>query len=133
MNNILIYIAIFTFQLCLKALGDWWYKKYKKRIINHGVSSAIDIVIYVISGYFFIVVPFEPTSAIFAIGTLIFTLSLRWWLYDLIYNIVNKEKLNNLGGSAWLDGMLIWFESKGISQYIIKAAVSGIGIFLIII
>lgn len=130
--NIIIYISIFTFQLGLKAIGDWWYKNKKKKIINHGLSSGIDIAIYIVAGYFFIIAPYEPVSVLFSIGVLVTTLSMRWWLYDLIYNIINKEKYNHLGGSAGLDQLLKWFENKGISQYIIKGLALLIGINLIV-
>ena len=131
MNPVQIYIAIFLGQLIVKGIGDWWYKNKKKKIIPHGVSVAIDGLIYLLAAYFLFCAP-EWCSVWFMVGVMFTSGAARWILYDLIYNIVNKEKLNHLGGSSGLDGMLKWFIKKGISQYIIKAIMLGIGINILV-
>lgn len=99
----LIFIGIFTGQLLLKTLGDWWYKNKKKRIINHSLSAGIDISVYIVAGYFFIIAPLENVSVLFYTGILFTSLSVRWVLYDLIYNSVNKEVWSYCGNSSIMD------------------------------
>ena len=127
--NTLIYIAIFIIQLGVKAFGDWWYKKYQKKIINHKLSSGIDIFIYIIAGYFFIIVPQGWTTVPFAIGVLIVTLSARWILYDLLYNLINKHKWDHYGDSSLIDKLM---KKLGKWHIVVKLIMLGIGINLIV-
>ena len=130
MINILVYVSIFVGLLLFKAWWDYRAKK-KGRIINHMQSSIIDIAIYTVSSYFLFCAPSWCSVGV-AVGILGTTLAARWILYDLLYNVINKHKLGHLGGSAGTDQMLKWFEGKGISQFIIKGIILGIGINLIV-
>ena len=130
MSPVLIYIAIFIILLLFKG---WWDHRAKKkgRIISHSRSSIIDGVLYLVSAYFLFCAPVW-CSVWFMVGVMWASFAARWLLYDLLYNVINKEKYNHLGGSAGLDGLLKWFESKGISQFIIKGIALGIGINIIV-
>lgn len=131
------YIVIFMFQLLFKAFGDWWYKKYKKKIINHKASVGIDGLIYFITGYFFIIVPKGWTTVWFAIGVLVVTASIRWILYDLLYNWINKHRWSHCGDSAWLDEKTDLIDGKDDNicawSLVVKLIVLVIGINLIIL
>ena len=126
----LIYIAIFIAQLGVKALIDWLYKEYKKKIINHGASVAADGIIYFISAYILFCAP-NWCSTLFMVGIMWTSGAMRWILYDSIYNLINKHRYNHLGDSAGLDGLLKRLENKGVSQYIVKGASLVIGIILL--
>ena len=93
--NELIYIGIFFSQLGLKGLGDWWYKKYKKKIINHELSLLIDGTIYLVAGWF--LVGFDTGFWLFILA------GSRWLFYDLLYNWINNEKWNHYGKSDRFD------------------------------
>ncbi len=116
----IIYIIIFLFLLGFKA---WWDKRSKDngRVINHLQSAVIDTSLYVISAWFLF--GFLKMG-----GVVILSLGIRWLLYDLIYNFVNKHEYNHLGDSSKLD---LWLKKQKISQYVFKGVVIIIGIILI--
>lgn len=129
MIPVIIYISIFTAQIGVKAFGDWWYKKHKKKIINHTLSSAIDTSIYLLSAYFLFCAP-SWCSLFFMFGIVFVSWGSRWIIYDLVYNWINKEKWNHYGESGWLDNNL-----KKIGKYHLapKFGLIIIGIILLIL
>ena len=125
MNPILIYILIVNFQLGLKAFGDWWYKKYKKKIINHGLSSAIDVLIYCGSSLWLF-----GNNIVFAVGMIVLAIGYRWNMYDQVYNYINNHKWNHYGTSDWVDRFQI---KMGKYHLTTKFGVIILGIILIAI
>lgn len=129
MVNILIYIAIFISQLGIKAFGDWWYKKYEKKIINHGASVIIDGLIYTLAAYFLFCAP-NQCSVLFMFGIVWLSGSTRGLLYDLIYNWINNHRWNHYGNSAYWGKIM---KKVGKWHMLVKFGLIVIGIILIII
>ena len=129
MVNTLIYISIFILQLGVKAFGDWWYKKYKKKIISHGLSVAIDGLIYTIAAYFLFCAPIW-CSIIFMIGIVWTSGAMRGILYDLIYNWINEHEWNHYGNSAYWGKLM---KKAGKWHMAIKFGLVIIGIIFIIL
>jgi len=119
MVNVIIYIAIFLFQLIIKSIGDWYYKTKQKKIINHALSSVIDVVIYTISAY---ILFYKKFNLFVIIGIVLTSLASRWILYDLIYNKINHHKWNHYGYSSWLDRRM---RTTGKWHIIIKLIILG--------
>lgn len=95
--NILIYFCIF---LVLLAFKLWWDKRAKDsgRIINHTLSAAIDGILYTVPAWFL----FGWSCG----GWILLLISLRWLLFDILFNLINGWKWNNYGTSSKLDKFL---------------------------
>ena len=93
-----IYIAIVNVLLVFKLWHDWHAKNVEKRIINHELSAVIDTFIYLVSAYWL----FGFSAA----GWIISALAYRWIVFDVGFNLINKDKWDHYGKSSWLDRQL---------------------------
>ena len=78
----------------------WWDKRAKDsgRIINHLLSAAIDGCFYVFLAWY--------CTGWDAGGWIIIAIGYRWIMFDLLFNILNKDPWNHYGNSSWLDKQL---------------------------
>ena len=78
----------------------WWDSRAKSngRIINHELSAGIDITIYVVSG----VLLFGWDAG----GFVLFALSYRWLMFDLLFNHFNGWDWDYYGNSSVFDRFL---------------------------
>ena len=120
-----LFIGVFLSQLAVKLFGDWCYKKYKKRIINHTVSAIIDLNIYVVLA----VLTFWG-SWLAIVGGVVAQLGGRWVFYDLLYNLVNKHRWDHYGKSSRLDR---WLTQVGRYHIVPKIGTIVVGIILILV
>lgn len=128
MIPVLIYISIFITQIGVKAFGDWWYKKNKKKIINHFLSAVIDGSIYFLSAYFLFCAP-DWCSIGFMFGIMLTSIGARWIIYDLVYNCINKHEWDHYGNSSWQDRQL---KKLGKWHLIPKLLLIALGLILLI-
>ena len=94
----------------------WWdiRAKNKGRVINHTLSATIDMVLYFTIAYLL-------TGDLMRSGYLLLVgLLLRWNVFDIAWNLLNKMKWNYLGNYSILDkigkkiGNTIYFILKAI-------------------
>ena len=121
-----LFIGIFLLQLAVKTTGDWLYKKYKRKVINHGLSVAIDFTVYATLSY----LAFHTISLLAVVGGVFTLAGGRWILYDLLYNLINKHKWDHYGKSSKLDRFL---NKIGKCHMIPKVLLIIVGLLLIII
>ena len=117
------YILIVNSLLAFKLAYDYHAKNVEHRIINHTISIIVFGIIMLVAAWFLL--GFEAGKWI------VLTMGYWWLMFDLLFNLINKDKYNHIGGSAGTDKMLKWIESKGISQYVPKLLLIGIGILLL--
>jgi len=123
-KEMIFHFAIFLAQLSFKV---FWDKRAKDsgRIINHFRSALLDIAGYCTSIFVFI-----REDYIGMISLLFLTCMMRWTLFDICFNIVNKDKWNHTGNSSVLDVFLDKIDGlkDNVSKYGI--VIKGIGICL---
>jgi len=94
---VFLYIIIVNALLAFKL---WWDKraKDKGRVINHSLSAAIDVFIYVVSAWF--CVGWD------AGGWIVLAIGYRWLMFDIIFNVINEWEWNHYGSTSRLDRWL---------------------------
>lgn len=120
----MVYTLIVNGLLAFKLIWDYQAKNKEHRVINHGRSALIDVAIYIISGYL-IYKDFRIVGAI-----LLISLGYRWIMFDIIFNLLNKDKWNHYGESSLLDKIL---KKTGKFHLVIKALPIILGLILIYI
>ena len=118
--DILAYILIVNLLLAFKL---WWDKRAKDsgRIINHGLSAAIDGLLYTLSAWFL----FGWDAG----GWIVLAIGYRWLSFDILFNIINGWKWDHYGTSSKLDKFLL---SIGKFHLLPKMLLIILGILIII-
>jgi len=105
------YAIIFTLLLAFKVIWDYQAKNKEHRIINHGRSAIVDGSIYVIAAWVLHGWAYIIPLTLISVGA-------RWILFDLAFNIANKDPWDHYGESSFLDRML---KKTGKFHILIKA------------
>jgi hypothetical protein len=93
--KIVAWSLFFLVLLAFKLWNDYKAKNEQKRIINHAQSAIIDGAWYfVISAVFFGLCFWK---------WMLLAISLRWILFDLIFNLLNGWRWNFCGNSSKID------------------------------
>ena len=119
------FILIVVILLGIKLAWDWKAKNQEKRIINHARSAMVDGGIYVLSSW----ILFLPNAYLIA-GAVILALSFRWIAFDILFNLLNKDKWDHYGTSSVLDRFMT---KAGKYHLLIKAIPVVVGIVLCLI
>lgn len=92
---ILYFAIIVNLLLAFKLWWDYRAKNKKHRIINHGLSAAIDGLIYTVSAWFLF--GFD------AGGWILLAIGYRWIMFDFLFNKLNDDDWDHYGLSSKLD------------------------------
>jgi hypothetical protein len=103
--NVAIYIAMVIVLLSFKLVYDFRAKNTDKRIINHLRSALIDGFMY-IGASFILLLWGEGFTHKVVIGFIILSVGFRWLFFDILFNLLNKDKWNHYGKSSKLDRFL---------------------------
>jgi len=122
MVEVIFYILIVNGLLRFKLWWDWRAKNIKKRVINHSLSAAIDTFIYLVSSWYL----FGWDAG----GWLILALGYRWLMFDIFFNLSNKDEWWHYGDSSKLDKFLV---AMGNFHLVPKIALIILGITIIIL
>ena len=112
------FLIAVNFLLAFKLGWDYYAKNVQKRIINHQRSAIIDGAIYTACILYFGL----------DYGWFFIALSFRWILFDLLFNLLNKDKWNHYGTSSVLDKFL---SKTGKWHLVIKLIPAIVGIILL--
>lgn len=126
--NILIYIGIINVLLGFKLFWDYRAKNKQRRIINHSRSSIIDGTLYTVSLYALFCM--SECSPLFIIGGVILSAVYRWILFDIFFNLLNKDKWNHYGQSSKLD---LFLAKTGKYHMLVKSSPAILGIILLLL
>lgn len=99
----LYYIIAINVLVGVKVARDYNLKS-KGIIVNHAKSAFFDVVLYAAAGFLM------SGSWLFYLSCLILSLSYRWIVFDIVFNLVNGWKWNHLGNSSNLDLFLKKFK-----------------------
>jgi len=127
------FILIVVILLGIKLAWDWKAKNQEKRIINHARSAMVDGGIYVLSSW----ILFLPDAYLIA-GAVILALGFRWIAFDILFNLLNKDKWDHCGDSSFLDRWSDYLDGDSLNNrcnlyLLIKAVPIIIGIVLCLI
>ena len=93
------FVLIVNLLLVFKVIWDYQAKNKEHRIVNHGKSAVIDGVIYVFAAWILHGWDHIVPLTLIAVGY-------RWVVFDIVFNLVNKDAWNHYGKSALLDRFL---------------------------
>jgi hypothetical protein len=114
------FIITVNILLAFKLAWDWYAKNKQKMVINHAKSAFFDGFVYVVAAWF--------SFGLSGIGWVIVAVGYRWIMFDILFNLINGDKWNHYGNSAWTDKQL---KKLGKWHLIPKIGVIIIGIILI--
>jgi len=118
------YIIIVNVLLAFKLGWDWYAKNKKKRIINHTKSAAIDGALYLAAAYL------SFSGIILISGWIILAVGYRWLAFDVLFNLLNKDKWDHYGTSSKLD---LWLTKLGKYHLAPKIGLIVLGVILILL
>ena len=93
------YAIIVNLLLAFKVIWDYQAKNEEHRIINHGRSAIIDGAIYVLAAWLL-------HGWVYIIPLTLIAVGYRWIVFDLAFNLANRDKWNHYGTSSVLDRFL---------------------------
>lgn len=117
------YAIIVNLLLVFKVIWDYQAKNKEHRIIDHARSAIIDGAIYVFAAWILL-------GADYIIGATLIAVGYRWIMFDLAFNLANKDKWNHYGTSSVLDRFLT---KMGKYHLLIKAIPVVVGVILCLI
>jgi len=92
--------------ICLiqfKLLWDTYARIVQRRVINHGFSAGMDIIIYFLLAILINLHYNQEYNNVTGLVLLGYGLSLRWLLFDLVYSKLQKDEWQYYGRTSTID------------------------------
>jgi len=90
------FAIIVNLLLVFKVIWDYQAKNKEHRVINHGRSGIIDGALYVASAWILY-------GMIYILPLVLLASGYRWIVFDIAFNLANKDKWNHYGDTSSLD------------------------------
>jgi len=129
-TGVLIFLGSVLGLIIGKTIYDYIAKNKFKRVINHNFSAFMMVIFYgILSSYIFNDVLLYSNWVAFV--AFILALSIQWILFDILFNIANKDELMHVGKTSKLDKFLSKF--KPINRLLIKLIPFAISLIILLI
>ena len=101
----IVYVIVFVLIIGTKLLWDYHAKNTEHRIINHTFSAVLDTILFS-SVALFLFSYLAHANIWISVGSVGLALSFRWVLFDILFNLENKNKWDHTGQSSKMDRAL---------------------------
>ena len=132
--NLIIYILIVNAYIVAKLWYDWLIRTRYKRVINHMVSGAVNLLLYAGSAYFLLEPEYERYQVVCIVWISLFW---KWIAFDIGYNKIFNNKWSYCGDNSWMDQKIDLIDGKddndcalGLFLKIVGIAIGVVGLWL---